>query len=55
MELNKRKEAVSKGKNSLFFIDFIRTPLREHFQIFNPPEDKLTFDTSSFNLFNENY
>jgi hypothetical protein len=43
-----KKEAVSKGKNSLFFVDFIHTPLREHFQIFNSPEDKLTFDTASF-------
>jgi hypothetical protein len=45
--LVKRKEDVSKGEYSLFFIDFVRIPLREHFQIFNSPEDKSTF--KSFN------
>jgi hypothetical protein len=49
-----KKEGVSKGENSLFFDDFIRTPLREHFQIFNSPEDKSTFDTSSICCITQN-
>jgi hypothetical protein len=41
----KRKEDASKGEYSLFYIDFIGNPLPEHFQIFNSPEDKSTFNS----------
>jgi hypothetical protein len=50
--LNKlNDEAVSKQRNSLFFVDFIRNTLRERSQIRDYQRLKLHFHTDSFSCY----